>query len=529
MLSENPTVTSPAIETRTPEAREAREALAQRVLAAFTAAFAKLAEHKDDIAALWVEFENLSTGDTIMGCRTKTEFCEKVLGRSIRAVQYLLNGRTEPKSVPPVPEANNVRVPTSVEPVSEPEPVVDVKEPESVPASTVEDDECVPNDPRPLIEAINELERTFPGVTEQIRKYAIPDKNGKITLQGFDPGFSSAPVSEPVVDVKPESLPVSPVGPVEPATGVTACVGLIEHRTGLVETFMTWTTDPEDDSAMLGEFRSCYRGDEVSRELYGKPNIAINKDNRAHHYAAALALLRERLAMMGCLNSVTVAALEKEERKYNPTPIPTHAARTAKKTYCGKELPDISVMIAANPSCPKCKTSAPVVESEPESVPALDPVAARKRLRAANRTMVPLQRQMEDTLAMNETATPDFQAKYDAASEELNAALAATEPVVEPTPEPEVDSEKMFIVKKHSIHRANAFIPLKTPRYFQGENLDSIWKLEWRMITDKSQATRFATEQETKDIIKMLTCSCTVGNRAMWSTQLAVEEVEPAS
>ena len=65
-----------------------REALASRV----ESAFAKLAAHKEDIEKLWVEFSLLKDGETIRGCKTKTEFCEKVLGRSIRAVQYMLDG-----------------------------------------------------------------------------------------------------------------------------------------------------------------------------------------------------------------------------------------------------------------------------------------------------------------------------------------------------------------------------------------------------------------------------------------------------
>jgi hypothetical protein len=65
-----------------------REALAQKV----AAAFARLADHKEDIERLWQEFANLQEGETIMGCQTKTEFCEKVLGRSIRAVRYMLDG-----------------------------------------------------------------------------------------------------------------------------------------------------------------------------------------------------------------------------------------------------------------------------------------------------------------------------------------------------------------------------------------------------------------------------------------------------
>ena len=65
-----------------------REALAQKV----ASAFAKLAQHKEDIEQLWREFAALKDGEAIMGCTTKTEFCERVLGRSIRAIQYLING-----------------------------------------------------------------------------------------------------------------------------------------------------------------------------------------------------------------------------------------------------------------------------------------------------------------------------------------------------------------------------------------------------------------------------------------------------
>lgn len=76
--------------TPTTIAMQAREALAHKV----ASAFAKLADYKDDIEQLWIEFEKLEEGGVIMGCTTKTEFCEKVLGRSIRTVQYMLNGRT---------------------------------------------------------------------------------------------------------------------------------------------------------------------------------------------------------------------------------------------------------------------------------------------------------------------------------------------------------------------------------------------------------------------------------------------------
>jgi hypothetical protein len=69
-----------------------REALADRVTAVITAAFTKLAEHRAEIQELWDEFEKLQPGETIKGCRTKTEFCRTHIGRSLRAVQYMLAG-----------------------------------------------------------------------------------------------------------------------------------------------------------------------------------------------------------------------------------------------------------------------------------------------------------------------------------------------------------------------------------------------------------------------------------------------------
>lgn len=72
-----------------------REELAQRVASAFESAFAKLEERKTDIERLWKEFETLKGGETIMGCRNKTEFCTKVLHRTPRAVQYLVYGREQ--------------------------------------------------------------------------------------------------------------------------------------------------------------------------------------------------------------------------------------------------------------------------------------------------------------------------------------------------------------------------------------------------------------------------------------------------
>lgn len=42
---------------------------------------------------LWQRFSRLGGGQTICGCKTRTEYCERVLHRSMRSVQYILYGR----------------------------------------------------------------------------------------------------------------------------------------------------------------------------------------------------------------------------------------------------------------------------------------------------------------------------------------------------------------------------------------------------------------------------------------------------
>jgi hypothetical protein len=76
----------------TSELQLSRDALADKVIGVFVAAFRKLADHRNEIAALWDEFGKLQPGEMIKGCHTKTEFAEVHLGRNIRSVQYLLTG-----------------------------------------------------------------------------------------------------------------------------------------------------------------------------------------------------------------------------------------------------------------------------------------------------------------------------------------------------------------------------------------------------------------------------------------------------
>lgn len=74
------------------------EVLAQSIADAVAfndAAFAKLADYREPLMALWLCFDSLGDGEKIMGCETKTEYCKRFLNRSMRAVQHLIYGREQ--------------------------------------------------------------------------------------------------------------------------------------------------------------------------------------------------------------------------------------------------------------------------------------------------------------------------------------------------------------------------------------------------------------------------------------------------
>jgi hypothetical protein len=73
-------------------ARQKRNDLARGIVSRFTTLLTELKDLEDDIRQLWVEFDHLPKGEKILGCSTKKEFCEKKLGRSDRAVRYMLDG-----------------------------------------------------------------------------------------------------------------------------------------------------------------------------------------------------------------------------------------------------------------------------------------------------------------------------------------------------------------------------------------------------------------------------------------------------
>ncbi len=103
------------------------ENLARRVLARMDSLAAKLRNLEADIRQLWVEFDKLQDGETILGCATKKEFCEKKLHRTPRAVQYMLAGGNPDNAKPseiisPSPSAAEIEVPAPAEPEPESQP-----------------------------------------------------------------------------------------------------------------------------------------------------------------------------------------------------------------------------------------------------------------------------------------------------------------------------------------------------------------------------------------------------------------------
>jgi hypothetical protein len=60
-----------------------------------------LSDIADEIRQLWAAFRHLEKPETILGCRTRTEYCFKFLKCSMRAVRYALENK-EPKRHPKV-------------------------------------------------------------------------------------------------------------------------------------------------------------------------------------------------------------------------------------------------------------------------------------------------------------------------------------------------------------------------------------------------------------------------------------------
>jgi hypothetical protein len=69
------------------------EALGQYIADQTAGVLRRLEDLRPFYEELWKRFDKLSKGQKILGCGTRTEYCEKILNRSIRSVQHALYGR----------------------------------------------------------------------------------------------------------------------------------------------------------------------------------------------------------------------------------------------------------------------------------------------------------------------------------------------------------------------------------------------------------------------------------------------------
>jgi len=92
------------------------EMRARSIMSRLESVSAKLKTLEEDVRLLWIDFDNLKTGETILGCATKKEFCEKCLNRTYRAVHYMLEGGNTSRPVPSTSE--NVSLPPEPAPTT---------------------------------------------------------------------------------------------------------------------------------------------------------------------------------------------------------------------------------------------------------------------------------------------------------------------------------------------------------------------------------------------------------------------------
>lgn len=109
------------------------EMRARSILSRMDSLSAKLKTLEDDIRILWADFDNLKADETILGCASKKEFCERKLNRTPRAVRYMLAGGN-----PDNHDREEIISPVepSIPPVRPPETVL---EPDENPDANIED------------------------------------------------------------------------------------------------------------------------------------------------------------------------------------------------------------------------------------------------------------------------------------------------------------------------------------------------------------------------------------------------------
>jgi hypothetical protein len=167
---------------------------------------------EDDIRRLWVEFDNLKVGETILGCATKKEFCERKLHRTPRTIQYLLAGQSNPADRPhKEPSELSSPVEPSILPVRPPETVVEPVEPQPIIDAEFVDAPAVPQPTQPTeVHPLEELqhhlshfrpslvdtheEKQFVRVLEKARTTPVADD--RVELARTDVGMLRAIANE---------------------------------------------------------------------------------------------------------------------------------------------------------------------------------------------------------------------------------------------------------------------------------------------------------------------------------------------
>jgi hypothetical protein len=107
--TEGTTTALAVVEPQTHPSCTPAEMRARSILSRIDSISAKLKTLETDIRILWQDFDNLKVGETILGCHTKKEFCEKKLHRTPQAIRYMLNPELRSKHcLPPAPEPIDV-------------------------------------------------------------------------------------------------------------------------------------------------------------------------------------------------------------------------------------------------------------------------------------------------------------------------------------------------------------------------------------------------------------------------------------
>jgi hypothetical protein len=126
------------------------EMRARSILSRIESISAKLKTLEAEIRLLWIDFDNLKAGETILGCATKKEFCERKLHRHPRTVQYLLAGQSNPADRPYKERSElSSHVEPSIPPVRPPETVIEPVEPQPIIYAEFVDAPTVPQPTQP--------------------------------------------------------------------------------------------------------------------------------------------------------------------------------------------------------------------------------------------------------------------------------------------------------------------------------------------------------------------------------------------